>query len=112
MYKYDLKNNPELAKERHRQQNREWYQKHKEQKMIYQRIYRQKKRLRDAGCKDEDLILDIAFSRVHYKEIIKSANRLDKMFRNKSFYPLNDQLQDPTTEIVGYWWNALSEQKD
>ena len=44
MYKYDLKNNPELAKERHRQQNREWYQKHKEQKMEYQRQYRARRR--------------------------------------------------------------------
>lgn len=44
MYKYDLKNNPELAKERHRQQNREWYQKHKEQKMAYQKEYRAKKK--------------------------------------------------------------------
>lgn len=44
MYKYDLKNNPELAKERHRQQNREWYKKHKEQKMAYQKEYRAKKK--------------------------------------------------------------------
>lgn len=44
MYKYDLKNNPELAKERHRQQNREWYQKHKAQKMEYQREYRKRKK--------------------------------------------------------------------
>lgn len=40
MYKYDLKNNPELARERHNAQNREWYRKHREQKMEYQRKYR------------------------------------------------------------------------
>lgn len=44
MYKYDLKNNPELAKERHRQQNREWYKKHKAEKMEYQRKYRKNKK--------------------------------------------------------------------
>ena len=44
MPRYNLKNNPELAKERHRQQNREWYKKHKEQKMEYQRKYRARRR--------------------------------------------------------------------
>lgn len=48
MYKYDLKNNPELAKERHNAQNREWYKKHKEQKMEYQRKYRKSKK--DTKC--------------------------------------------------------------
>ena len=44
MYKYNLKNNPELARERHREQNRTWYKKHKAQKMEYQRKYRAKKK--------------------------------------------------------------------
>ena len=37
MPRYNLKNNPELAKERHRQQNREWYQRNKEYVMAMQR---------------------------------------------------------------------------
>jgi hypothetical protein len=45
MYKYDLKNNPELAKERHRQQNREWYQRNKEYVMDMQRERRLTQRL-------------------------------------------------------------------
>lgn len=44
MSRFNLKNNPELAAERHRQQNREWYKKHKEQKMEYQREYRKNKK--------------------------------------------------------------------
>ena len=44
MYKYNLKANPELAKERHRQQNREWYRRNKERVMEKQRKYRQFKR--------------------------------------------------------------------
>ncbi|MBQ1996923.1 MAG: hypothetical protein II238_00565 [Alphaproteobacteria bacterium] len=44
MYKYDLKNNPDIARERHNAQNREWYRKHREQKMEYQRQYRQRKK--------------------------------------------------------------------
>jgi hypothetical protein len=44
MYKYNLKCNPELAKERHRQQNREWYKRNKEQRMEYQREYRARRR--------------------------------------------------------------------
>ena len=45
MYKYDLKNNPELAKERHRQQNREWYQRNKEYVIDMQRERRLTQRL-------------------------------------------------------------------
>lgn len=45
MYKYNLKNNPELAKERHRQQNREWYQRNKEYVMDMQRERRLTQRL-------------------------------------------------------------------
>jgi hypothetical protein len=71
MYKYDLKNNPELAKERHRQQNREWYKKHKEQKMIYQQIYREKKKLRGMGWQNEKLIEQLAFNRLYNKQIMK-----------------------------------------
>ena len=45
MSKYNLKNNPELAKERHRQQNREWYKRNKEYVMDMQRERRLTKRL-------------------------------------------------------------------
>lgn len=45
MSKYNLKNNPELAKERHRQQNRAWYQRNKEYVMDMQRERRLTKRL-------------------------------------------------------------------
>lgn len=41
MYKYNLKANPELAKERHREQNRAWYRRNKEKVMEKQREYRQ-----------------------------------------------------------------------
>lgn len=44
MSKYNLKNNPELAKERHRQQNRAWYKRNKDKVMEKQRKYRQFKR--------------------------------------------------------------------
>lgn len=44
MYKFNLKANPELARQRHNEQNREWYKKHKEQKMEYQRQYRKRKK--------------------------------------------------------------------
>lgn len=60
MYKYNLKNNPELAKERHRQQNREWYKKHKEQKMEYQREYRKKKKARETYAKYAPLLAEDA----------------------------------------------------
>lgn len=45
MYKYNLKANPELAKERHREQNRAWYQRNKEYVMAMQRERRSEKRL-------------------------------------------------------------------
>lgn len=45
MSKYNLKNNPELARERHRQQNREWYKRNKEYVMDMQRERRLTKRL-------------------------------------------------------------------
>lgn len=44
MSRFNLKNNPELAKERHREQNREWYQRNKEYVMDKQRKYRAKKK--------------------------------------------------------------------
>jgi hypothetical protein len=44
MYKYNLKNDPELARERHNAQNREWYHKHKDQVIERQRQYRQRKK--------------------------------------------------------------------
>ncbi len=45
MSKYNLKNNPELAKERHREQNRAWYQRNKEYVMAMQRERRLTQRL-------------------------------------------------------------------
>ena len=45
MYKYDLKNNPELARQRHNEQNREWYKRNKEKVMENQRKYRARKKL-------------------------------------------------------------------
>ena len=44
MYKYNLKLNPELAAERHREQNRAWYQRNKEKVMEAHRKYRARKR--------------------------------------------------------------------
>lgn len=44
MYKYDLKNNPDIARERHNAQNREWYRKHKDQVIEQHRQYRQRKK--------------------------------------------------------------------
>lgn len=37
MSRFNLKNNPELAKERHREQNRAWYQRNKEYVIAMQR---------------------------------------------------------------------------
>lgn len=37
MSRFNLKNNPELAKERHREQNRAWYRRNKEYVMAMQR---------------------------------------------------------------------------
>lgn len=45
MSRYNLKNNPELAKERHREQNRAWYQRNKEYVMAMQRERRLTQRL-------------------------------------------------------------------
>lgn len=45
MSKYNLKNNPELAKERHREQNRAWYKRNKEYVMAMQRERRLTQRL-------------------------------------------------------------------
>ena len=44
MYKYNLKNNPELARERKNAQNREWYKRNKEKVMEKQRQYRKRKK--------------------------------------------------------------------
>ncbi len=44
MYKYNLKLNPELAAERHREQNRAWYQRNKAKVMEAHRKYRARKR--------------------------------------------------------------------
>lgn len=60
MYKYNLKANPELAKERHNAQNREWYRKHKEQKMEYQRQYRKRKKQREIYEKYAPLLAEDA----------------------------------------------------
>lgn len=44
MYKYNLKCNPELARERHNAQKRAWYRRNKEKCMEYQREYRKRRR--------------------------------------------------------------------
>ena len=43
-YKYNLKNNPELARDRHNEQNRVWYERNKEKVMEAQRKRRAKKK--------------------------------------------------------------------
>lgn len=45
MYKYNLKLDPELARQRHNEQNRAWYKRNKEKVMGKQRIYRARKKL-------------------------------------------------------------------
>lgn len=40
MYKYDLKNNPDIARERHNAQNREWYKRNKDKVIEQHRKYR------------------------------------------------------------------------
>lgn len=40
MYKYNLKNDPELARERHNAQNREWYKRNKDKVIEQHRKYR------------------------------------------------------------------------
>ena len=44
MAKYNLKNNPELARERHREQNRAYYERNKEKVIAAQKRRREKKR--------------------------------------------------------------------
>ena len=45
MYKLNLKTNPELARQRHNEQNRAWYQRNKEYVIAMQRERRLTKRL-------------------------------------------------------------------
>lgn len=44
MSRFNLKNNPELAKERHNEQNRKWYRQNKDKVLEYQRKYRERKK--------------------------------------------------------------------
>ena len=63
MYKYNLKANPELAKERHREQNRAWYQRNKEYVMAMQRERRLTKRLiKQHLVAQETIPIDKAFA--------------------------------------------------
>lgn len=47
MYKLNLKLNPELARQRHNEQNREWYKRNKEKVMEMQR--QRRKRMKNVG---------------------------------------------------------------
>lgn len=61
MSRFNLKNNPELAKERHREQNRAWYQRNKEYVMAMQRERRlEKQRLKEMLVCQETIPLDQA----------------------------------------------------
>jgi hypothetical protein len=60
MSRFNLKNNPELAKERHRQQNKEWYQRNKEYVMEKQREYRKRKKQREIYKKFAPLLAEDA----------------------------------------------------
>lgn len=55
MYKYNLKNDPELARERHNAQNREWYKRNKNQVIEQHRQYRQRKKKRYRPLTEIDL---------------------------------------------------------
>lgn len=67
MSKYNLKNNPELAKERHREQNRAWYQRNKEYVMAMQRERRLTQRLMKRYLVAQETIpLDQALESLEY----------------------------------------------
>lgn len=67
MSKYNLKNNPELAKERHREQNREWYKRNKEYVMDMQRERRLTQRLMKRYLVAQETIpLDQALESLEY----------------------------------------------
>lgn len=55
MSKYNLKNNPELARERKNAQNREWYKRNKEKVMEMQR--KRRKKLKETSLYGETRIL-------------------------------------------------------
>lgn len=63
MYKYDLKNNPEIARERHNAQNREWYRKNKKQVIEQHRQYRQRKKKRYRPLTEIDLKWSLFFGK-------------------------------------------------
>ena len=67
MSKYNLKNNPELAKERHREQNRAWYHRNKEYVMAMQRERRLTQRLMKRYLVAQETIpLDQALESLEY----------------------------------------------
>ena len=77
MSKYNLKNNPELAKERHREQNRAWYQRNKEYVMAMQRERRLTQRLMKRYLVAQETIpLDQALGYLTYKP--RKLNKKDK----------------------------------
>ena len=47
VYKLNLKQNPELARQRHNEQNREWYKRNKDKVIEQQRKRRQNRRLKN-----------------------------------------------------------------
>lgn len=55
MYKYNLKLNPELARERHNAQAREWYKRNKDKVINNQRQYRKRKKKRYRPLTEIDL---------------------------------------------------------
>lgn len=55
MYKLNLKTNPELARQRHNEQNRAWYRRNKEKVMEMQR--KRRKKLKETGLYGEIRIL-------------------------------------------------------
>lgn len=62
MSRFNLKNNPELAKERHREQNRAWYQRNKEYVMAMQRERRATNRfIKQHLVAQETIPMDKAF---------------------------------------------------
>lgn len=75
MSKYNLKNNPELAKERHREQNRAWYQRNKEYVMAMQRERRATQRLMKRHLvADESYLLEKVWTTIRKNDYSAYAN--------------------------------------
>lgn len=100
MYKYNLKCNPELAKERHRQQNREWYKRNKEYVMCRQRERRLEKRLmKQILVCEETHSLEEVWEKIRksdysqYDDLIKieTGKRMVEAFNNYHRYKLNEK---------------------